>query len=54
MDKIVQDLKMEIETINKSQMESTLELENLEKASGTIDKSITNRILEMIYHRHRR
>jgi hypothetical protein len=31
MNKIIQDLKMEIETIKKSQRERTLELENLEE-----------------------
>jgi hypothetical protein len=35
---------MEIETIKKSQRETMLELENLEKRSGAIDASITNRI----------
>ena len=38
------NLKMEIETIKKSQREITLELENLGKRSGVIDTSITNRI----------
>ena len=44
MNKIIQDLKMEIETIKKSQRETTLKLENLGKRSGVIDASITNRI----------
>ena len=35
---------MEVETIKKSQRETTLELENLGKRSGLIDASITNRI----------
>ena len=35
---------MEIETINKSQREATLEIENLGKRSGVIDASIINRI----------
>jgi hypothetical protein len=35
---------MEIETIKKSQRETTLELENLGKRSEVIDASITNRI----------
>jgi hypothetical protein len=35
---------MEIETVKKSQMETTLEMENLGKISGVIDASITNRI----------
>jgi uncharacterized coiled-coil protein SlyX len=34
---------MEIETIKKSQRETTLELEYLRKRSGVIDASITNR-----------
>jgi predicted RNase H-like nuclease (RuvC/YqgF family) len=42
-----QDLKMEIESIKKSQMEVTLELENLGKRPDTRDASITNRIQEM-------
>ena len=37
---------MELETIKKSQRETTLELENLGKRSGVIDASITNRIQE--------
>jgi predicted nucleic acid-binding Zn-ribbon protein len=47
MNKIIQDLKMEIKTIKKSQRETNLELENLEKRSGVIDASITNRIHEI-------
>ena len=35
---------MEIESIQKSQRETTLELENIGKRSGVIDESITNRI----------
>ena len=38
---------MEIETIKKSQRETTREIENQEKKSGVIDVSITNRIQEM-------
>ena len=38
---------MEVETIKKSQRETTLEIENLGKKSGTIDASISNRIQEM-------
>jgi hypothetical protein len=37
---------MEIETIKKSQRETTMELENPGKRSGVIDVSITNRIQE--------
>jgi predicted nucleic acid-binding Zn-ribbon protein len=43
----IQDLKMEIETIKKSQTETTLKVENLRKKSGAIDASITNRIQEI-------
>jgi hypothetical protein len=36
---------MEIETVKKSQRETTLEIENLEKISGIItDESATNKI----------
>jgi uncharacterized coiled-coil protein SlyX len=47
MNKTIQDLKMEIETIKKSQRETVLELENLGKRSGVMDASITNRIQEI-------
>jgi uncharacterized coiled-coil protein SlyX len=47
INKTIQNLKMEIETIRKSQGETTLELENLGKRSGVIDASITNRIQEI-------
>jgi hypothetical protein len=40
----IQDLKMEVETIKKSQRETTLEIENVGKRSGVIDVSINNRI----------
>jgi len=46
LNKTIQDLKIEIETIKKSQRETTLEKENLGKRSGVIDSSITNRIQE--------
>jgi prefoldin subunit 5 len=45
--KTIQDVKMEIETIMKSQKETTLELENLGKRSGLIDASIINKIQEI-------
>jgi hypothetical protein len=45
--KTIQGLKMEIETIKKSQTKTTLEEENLGKRSGVIDASITNRIQEI-------
>ena len=38
---------MEIETIKKSQKETTLEIENLGKRPRVIDANITNRIQEM-------
>jgi predicted nucleic acid-binding Zn-ribbon protein len=47
MNKTIQDLKMEIETIKKSQRETTLELENLGKRSGVIDTSVTSRIQDV-------
>jgi hypothetical protein len=43
LNKTIQDLKMEVETIKKTQRETTLEIENLGKKSGTIDASISNR-----------
>jgi hypothetical protein len=46
LNKIVQDLKMEIETIKKLKMVKTLEMGNLGKRSGTIDESTTNKIHE--------
>jgi hypothetical protein len=45
--KTIQDLKMEGETIKILQRETTLELKNLEKKSGVMDASITNRIQEI-------
>jgi hypothetical protein len=44
--KTIQHLKMEVETIKKSQRETTLETENLGKRSGVKDASIINRIQE--------
>jgi hypothetical protein len=38
---------MEVETIKKSQRETTQEIGTLGKKSGTIDVSISNRIQEM-------
>jgi hypothetical protein len=37
---------MEIQTTKKTQRETTLEIENLEKRPADIDASITNRIQE--------
>jgi Zn-dependent M16 (insulinase) family peptidase len=48
LNKTIQDLKMEIETIKKPQREATLEMENLGKRSGVSDASINNRIKERI------
>jgi chromosome segregation ATPase len=47
LNKTIQDLKMEVETVKKLQRERTLEIENLRKKSGAIDVSITNRIQEI-------
>ena len=47
LNKTIQDLKMEVETMKKTQRETTLEIEALGKKSGTIDVSISNRIQEM-------
>jgi hypothetical protein len=45
--KIVQDKKVEIETIKKTQTEEILEMENIGKRVGTIYADMTNRIQEM-------
>ena len=47
LNKTIQDLKMEVETIKKTRRETTLEIEIFGKKSGTIDLSISNRIQEM-------
>jgi chromosome segregation ATPase len=47
LNKTIQHLRMEIETIKKSQRETTLEIENLGKKLGVIDASIINRIQEI-------
>ena len=47
LNKTIHDLKVEVETIKKTQSETTLEIENLGKKYGTIDASINNRIQEM-------
>ena len=44
---MIPDLKVEVETIRKTQMEANLEMENLGKRSGITDVSITNRIQEI-------
>jgi hypothetical protein len=45
--KTIQDLKMEIEIITKSQREASLEMENLGKRSGVTYVSITTRVQDM-------
>jgi hypothetical protein len=47
LNKTIQDLKMEVETMKKTQRKTTLEIETLGKKSGTIYVSISNRIQEM-------
>ena len=47
LNKTTQDLKMEVETIKKSQSEASLKIDNLGKKSGSIDVSFTNRMQEM-------
>jgi chromosome segregation ATPase len=47
LNKTIKDLKIEVETIKKTQRKTTLEIETLGKKSGTIDASINNRIQEM-------
>jgi prefoldin subunit 5 len=42
LNKTIQDLKMKIESIKKSQRETTLDIENLGKRPGGIDASIWN------------
>jgi predicted nucleic acid-binding Zn-ribbon protein len=47
MNKTIQDLKMEIEAIKKTQTKEILEIENLGRKTVNIDSRITNRIQEM-------
>ena len=47
LNKQIQDLKVEVETIKKPQMEANLEMKNLGKRSEITDVSITNRIQEI-------
>jgi predicted nucleic acid-binding Zn-ribbon protein len=47
MNKIILDLKREVDTIKKAQSEAKVEIETLEKKSGNIDANISNRIQEM-------
>ena len=41
LNKTIQDLEMEVDTIKKTQSETMLEMETLGKKSGTIDASAT-------------
>ena len=47
LNKVIQDLKMEVETIKKSQRETIQDIENLGKKSEVMDTSINNRIQEI-------
>jgi chromosome segregation ATPase len=47
LNKTIQDLKREVDTIKKTQSEATMEIETLGKKSGTIEASISNRIQGM-------
>jgi hypothetical protein len=47
LNKTTQDLIIEMETMKKTQRETTLEIETLGKKPGSIDAIITNRIEEM-------
>ena len=47
MIKAVQDLKIEVQTIMKTQIEATLEMKNLGKRSRITDVTINNRIQEL-------
>ena len=47
MNKTIQDLKTEVESIQKSQRKTTLDIENIGKRPGVIDSSITNKVKEI-------
>jgi predicted nucleic acid-binding Zn-ribbon protein len=47
LNKTIQDLEMEVDTIKKTQSETTMEIETVGKKAGTIDVSISNKIQEM-------
>jgi uncharacterized coiled-coil protein SlyX len=47
LNKTIQDLNREVDTIKKTQSEATLAIEILGKKYGTIDASISNRIREL-------
>ena len=46
LNKVIQDLKVEVEIIKKTQVEANLEMENLGKWSGITDISI---VIAMVY-----
>ena len=46
LNKIIQNLKRQVDIIKKTQSEATLEIETLGMKSGNIDASISNRIQE--------
>jgi predicted nucleic acid-binding Zn-ribbon protein len=47
LNKVIQDLEVEVETIKKTQMEANLEMKNIRKRSWITDVSVTNRIQEI-------
>lgn len=47
MNKSIQDLKMEINVIRKTQKEAILEMEKLERITESTHESIINKIQEM-------
>ena len=47
LNKTIQHLKLEVETIKTSQRETTPDIENLGKKSGVMDAGIKNRIQEI-------
>jgi predicted nucleic acid-binding Zn-ribbon protein len=47
LNKTIQDIKVDKETIRKTQVEANLEMENLGKRSGITDVRITNRMQEI-------
>jgi chromosome segregation ATPase len=47
LNKTIQDLKMEVGSLKKTQSDTALEMENLGKRTGVKDGSITNRIQEI-------
>ena len=47
MNKTVEDLKVEIESLKKTQTEGNVEKKNLETRTGASEVSLTNRIYKM-------